>query len=204
MLLCVSVFDSCHCYLTLLSGTPSKYQLCTSSCASIPWIPHRDVNIFVVLPWLLTWGFPCFLIWCQVFVISRPSHLSTFFSYLGFFPLLSCLCSFFILPASHHHLPLSAQFFGLFSAIHIDPSASLLMTQWISVVSISVQHVALTHRPEEWSCGCSSSLRSMLSMLPPACPAASCHQPSHYCSLYCSRTSSLTIVLAFPLLFHET
>lgn len=54
------------------------------------------------------------------------------------------------------------------------------------------------------SCGCSSSLRSVLSMLPPACPAASCHQPSHYCSLYCSRTSSLRIVLAFPLLFHET
>lgn len=30
MLLCVSVCESCHCYLTLLSGTPSKYQLCTS------------------------------------------------------------------------------------------------------------------------------------------------------------------------------
>lgn len=85
-----------------------------------------------------------------MFVISRPSHLSTFFSYLVFFPLLSCLCSFFILPASHHHWPLSAQFFSLFSAIHIDPSASLSMTQWISVVPISVQHVALTHRPEEW------------------------------------------------------
>lgn len=54
------------------------------------------------------------------------------------------------------------------------------------------------------SCGWNSSLRSVLSMLPPACPAASCHQPSHYCSLYCSRTSSLRIVLAFLLLFHET
>lgn len=84
--------SSCHCYLTLLSGTPSKYQLCTSYCASVPWTPHRDFNIFVVLPWLLSWGFPYFLI-CfqtlQVFVISRPSHPSAFFSYLGFFP--SCL-----------------------------------------------------------------------------------------------------------------
>lgn len=115
-------------------------------------------------------------------------------------------CSFFIFPASHHHLPLSAQFFGLFSAIHIHPSASMLTTQLISVVSIfcSACGSASQARGMIPSCGCSSSLRSVLSMLPPACSAASHHQSSHYWSLYCSRTSSHRIVLAFPLLFHET
>lgn len=68
------------------------------------------------------------------------------FSYLGFFP-LSCLWSF-IPAAPQHPFPLSAQFFGLFSHSHSSLS-TLLVTQWISAVSISVQHVPLTHRPEE-------------------------------------------------------
>lgn len=121
--------SSSHCYLSLLSGTPSKYQLCTwhHLPASLPWIPHRDLNIFVVLPWLLSWGFPNFLFCFQTLQVFffLPFYLLFI---LGGFSLLSCLCSFFILPASHYQLPLSAQFFGLFSAIHIDPSASLLMT----------------------------------------------------------------------------
>lgn len=116
-----------------------ELHLNTSCTPGTSYVPQsleylRDLNIFVSLPWQLSWGFPYFLFWFQtlhMFVISRPSHLSTFFSYLGIFYLLSCLCSFFILPASHHRLPLLAQFFGLFSAIHIHPSASMLTSQLI-------------------------------------------------------------------------
>lgn len=140
-----------------------------------------------------------------MFVVSRPSHLSTFFLFLGIFSLFFCLCSLFILPASHHHLPLSAQFFGLFSATHI----SSLSIHVGNPVDLSCIYFCSARGSDSQtrgviSCGCRSSLRSMLSMLPPACSGASRHQPSHYCSLYCSRTSSLRIVSASPLPFHET
>lgn len=160
------------------------------------------------LPWLLSRGFPYFLFWfqtLQVFVISRPSHLSTFFSYLGDFlpPLLSMLLLH--PPSFSPSLAFVSTILWLvFSrshssfSIHADDPVDLSCIYFCSACGSYSQTRVIS------SCGWNSSLRSVLSMLPPACPAASCHQPSRYCRLYCSRTSSLRIVLAFLLLFHET
>lgn len=97
-----------------------------------------------------------------VFVTSRPfvfllsTFSCSFFLFSLFFP-----CSCVILPASHHHLSLSAPFFGTCSVIHTCPLAPVLMTQLIFSCTYScVQRVALTPQASGvlFSCGCGSSL----------------------------------------------
>lgn len=67
-----------------------------------------------------------------VFVTSRPFvFLLSTFSCSFFLFSLFFLCTCVILPASHHHLSLSAPFFGTCSVIHTRSLAPVLMTQLI-------------------------------------------------------------------------
>lgn len=127
-------------------------------------------------PFYLLFILGVFFLSSLVYAPSSPSQLLT----------LTCLCQHNSLAVfSHSHSSLS---------LPVDDP-----------VDLSCLYFCPARGSESQGRGVISSLRSVLSLLPPACPAASCHhQPSPYCSLYCSRTSSLTIVLPFPLLFHET
>lgn len=146
MLLWVSVCESCHCYLTLLSGTPSKYQLCTSYMPqSLEYLTETSIFCSFAITALLRLSlfpdlisdsagvchfqaFPPFYLLFILGVFSPPLLSMLLLHPPSFSPSLTFVSTILWFVFSHSHWSLS---------IPVDD-------QWISVVSISVQHVALT------------------------------------------------------------
>lgn len=164
------------------------FRLC--KCLPLPGLKASFLPLYHVL--LVVW-----LVCCCFFVVVASDFGFLFCApaLSSQLPAITCLCQHYLWHIfSHSYSSLS---------VHVDdPSAP----SGISAHSVFLLRVALTPQASEtlFSSACSSSLRSPLSVLPPACPAVFGHQPFHYFSLLCFlRTRGLRSILAFPLLSHE-
>lgn len=179
----LSCFLELHLNSSCSPGTshiPQSREYLTEASASLCFCHDCSLKAFLIscfgsrlcrclsFPGLFTF-LPSFRTW-----VFSPPLLSTLLLHPpSFSPSLAFVSTMLWLLFSHSHSSLS---------IPVDDPVDLSCIYFWSARGSDSQAGGVIS-----SCGCSSSLRSMLSMLLPA----SCHQPSHHCSLYCSRTSSL-------------